>query len=71
MIEAIINSFVEKYDAIMNTLREKKNTNLKYFISMDLEENAIQFIGEEDGNFSNQDYILFYLLLIISIVFEE
>ena len=27
---------------------------------MDLEENAIQFIGEEDGNFSNQDYILFY-----------
>lgn len=26
----------------------------------DLEENAIQFIGEEDGNFSNQDYILFY-----------
>lgn len=27
---------------------------------LDLEENAIQFIGEEDGNFSNQDYILFY-----------
>ena len=27
---------------------------------MDLEENAIQFIGEEDGNFSSQDYILFY-----------
>ena len=27
---------------------------------IDLEENAIQFIGEEDGNFSNQDYILFY-----------
>ena len=25
---------------------------------IDLEENAIQFIGEEDGNFSNQDYIL-------------
>ena len=24
----------------MNTLREKKNTNLKYFISMDLEENT-------------------------------
>ena len=27
---------------------------------IDLEENAIQFIGEEDGDFSNQDYILFY-----------
>ena len=26
----------------------------------DLEENAIQFIGEEDGNFDNSDYILFY-----------
>jgi hypothetical protein len=26
----------------------------------DLEENAIQFIGELDGNFSSQDYILFY-----------
>lgn len=27
---------------------------------IDLEENAIQFVGEEDGVFSNQDYILFY-----------
>ena len=27
---------------------------------MDLAENAIQFIGEEDGVFDNQDYILFY-----------
>ena len=26
----------------------------------DLEENAIQFIGEEDGGFDNSDYILFY-----------
>ena len=26
----------------------------------DLEENAIKFIGESDGNFDNQDYILFY-----------
>ena len=26
----------------------------------DLTENAIHFIGEEDGNFSNQDFILFY-----------
>ena len=37
-VEAIIYS--SKYDTIMNTLREKKNTNLKYFISMDLEENT-------------------------------
>lgn len=27
---------------------------------MDLAENAIQFIGEEDGVFNSQDYILFY-----------
>ena len=27
---------------------------------MDLEENAVQFIGEEDGVFDNADYILFY-----------
>jgi hypothetical protein len=27
---------------------------------MDLQENAIQFIGENDGVFDNQDYILFY-----------
>ncbi len=37
-VEAIFYS--KKYDNIMNTLREKKNTNLKYFISMDLEENT-------------------------------
>ena len=37
-VEAIFYS--KKYDGIMNTLREKKNTNLKYFISMDLEENT-------------------------------
>ena len=36
-VEAIFYS--KKYDNIMNQLREKKNTNLKYFISMDLEEN--------------------------------
>ena len=35
--EAIFYS--KKYDEIMNKLREKKNTNLQYFISMDLEEN--------------------------------
>ncbi len=27
---------------------------------MDLTENAVQFIGENDGSFDNQDYILFY-----------
>ena len=37
-VEAIFYS--SKYDTIMNTLREKKNTNLKYFISMDLQENT-------------------------------
>lgn len=37
-VEAIFYS--SKYDEIMNTLREKKNTNLKYFISMDLQENT-------------------------------
>jgi len=30
------------------------------YYPMDLAENAIQFIGEEDGQFDNQDYILFY-----------
>lgn len=36
-VEAIIYS--KKYDKIMDSLREKKNTNLRIFISMDLEEN--------------------------------
>lgn len=36
-VEAIFYS--KKYDEVMNRLREKKNTNLKYFISMELEEN--------------------------------
>ena len=36
-VEAIFYS--KKYDEVMNKLREKKNTNLKYFISMELEEN--------------------------------
>lgn len=36
-VEAIFYS--NKYENIMNQLREKKNTNLKYFISMDLGEN--------------------------------
>lgn len=32
--------------------------NVEY--PFDLKENAIQIIGEEDGSFDNQDYILFY-----------
>ena len=36
-VEAIFYS--KKYDEIMNKLREKKNTNLKYFISMELQKN--------------------------------
>ncbi len=30
------------------------------YYPMDLTENAIQFVGEEDGQFDNQDFILFY-----------
>ncbi len=30
------------------------------FYPFDLQENAIKFIGEEDGIFNEQDYILFY-----------
>lgn len=37
-VEAIFYS--SKYNEVMNKLRIKKNTNLKYFISMDLEENT-------------------------------
>jgi len=44
-VEAIIYS--SKYDVIMKTLREKKNTNLKYFISMDLEENTQGIYAEK------------------------
>ena len=44
-VEAIIYS--SKYDAIMKTLREKKNTNLKYFISMDLEETTQGIYAEK------------------------
>ena len=40
-VEAIFYS--KKYDEVMNRIREQKNTNLKYFISMDLskEENGV------------------------------
>ncbi len=37
-VEAII--YTSKYDEIMEELKDKKNTNLKYFISMDLEESS-------------------------------
>ena len=37
-VEAIFYS--EKYNDVMNNLRNKKNTNLQYFISMDLQENT-------------------------------
>lgn len=37
-VDAVFYS--KKYDEIMNELREKKNTNLQYFISMDLNENS-------------------------------
>jgi hypothetical protein len=30
------------------------------YYPMDIAENAIQFVGEEDGEFNDQDYILFY-----------
>lgn len=37
-VEAIV--YTNKYNDIMNELKDKKNTNLKYFISMDLEEST-------------------------------
>ena len=37
-VEAIFYS--KKYDEIMNSIKEKQTTNVKYFISMDLEENS-------------------------------
>ena len=37
-VEAIFYS--QKYNDVMNNLRNKKNTNLQYFISMDLQENT-------------------------------
>ena len=37
-VEAII--YTSKYDEVMEELKNKKNTNLKYFISMDLEESS-------------------------------
>lgn len=47
-VEAVFYS--KKYDDIMNKLREKKNTNLKYFISMDLEKN-------ENGIYSQKNLV--------------
>ena len=34
--EANSTIYSKKYDEVMNKLRDKKNTNLKYFISMEL-----------------------------------
>ena len=47
-VEAIFYS--SKYDNIMNELKEKKNTNLKYFISMDLEKST-------DGIYSQKELL--------------
>ena len=47
-VEAIFYS--KKYENIMNSLREKKNTNLRVFISMDLEEN-------ENGIYSQKQLV--------------
>ena len=45
-VEAVFYS--KKYDDIMNRIKEQKNTNLKYFISMDLEK-------EENGVLSQKE----------------
>ena len=42
--------YSNKYDAIMKEIREKNNTNLKFFISMDLEK-------EEDGIYSQAELV--------------
>lgn len=44
-VEAIFYS--NKYKDVMDNLRNKKNTNLKYFISMDLEENTNGIYSEK------------------------
>ncbi len=47
-VEAIFYS--QKYDAIMNKIREKKNSKIKYFISMDLKK-------ESNGIYSQSELI--------------
>lgn len=47
-VEAIFYS--NKYDKIMNEIKEKKNSHIKYFISMDLEK-------ETDGIYSQKELI--------------
>ena len=47
-VEAIFYS--NKYDKIMKEIKEKKNTNVKYFISMDLE-------TETDGVYSQKEFV--------------
>ena len=44
-VEAIFYS--KKYNEVMNKIKEQKNTNLKYFISMDLEENTQGIYAEK------------------------
>ena len=45
-IEAIIYS--NKYDDVMNKVKEQGNTNVKYFISMDLEEKKDEIYSEKE-----------------------
>ena len=47
-VEVIFYS--EKYNEIMNKIKEQKNTNIKYFISMDLEK-------EENGIYSQKEML--------------
>ncbi len=47
-VEAIFYS--KKYDEIMNSIKEKNNTNVKYFISMDLKK-------EENGIYSQKELV--------------
>lgn len=47
-VEAIFYS--EKYNEIMNKIKEQKNTNIKYFISMDLEK-------EENGIYAEKEML--------------
>lgn len=45
-VEAIFYS--KKYDEIMKNLKEKRNTNIKYFISMDLEEKSDDIYAQKE-----------------------
>ncbi len=45
-VEAIIYS--NKYDSVMNRMKEEKNTNIKYFISMDLEKGENEIYAQKE-----------------------